>query len=135
MRVTLASRVLWLHTLPLSAPVGFHNSAGGPDVGFYAARSYSLMSPPRTGRRLILSVARSATGGRAGRAELAAAMGAPSVVVRLVLGQDRPQMPLAENQHPVADFGPGGEHEPFRISVAPHRQLHPIRMIGTGAPV
>ena len=44
-------------------------------------------------------------------------MGAPSVVVGLVLGQDRPQMPLAEDQHPVGDLRPGGEHEPFRISV------------------
>ena len=47
---------------------------------------------------------------RLGRAELAAAMGASSVVVGLVLGQDRPQMPLAEDQHPVGDLGPGGEH-------------------------
>jgi hypothetical protein len=38
---------------------------------------------------------------------------------------------FAEDQHPVGDFGPGGEHEPLRISVAPHRQLHPIRTIGT----
>ena len=54
-------------------------------------------------------------------------MGAPSVVVALVLGQDRPQMPLAEDQHPVSDLGPGCEHEPFRISVrarAPGRDLH-----------
>jgi hypothetical protein len=45
----------------------------------------------------------------------------------LVLGQDRPQMPLAEDQHPVGDLGPGGEHEPFRVSVrarAPGRGLH-----------
>jgi hypothetical protein len=35
----------------------------------------------------------------------------------LVLGQDRPQMPLAEDQHPVGDLGPGGEHEPFRIGI------------------
>ena len=35
--------------------VGFQNSATGPDLGFYAARSYSLMRPPRTGRRLIRS--------------------------------------------------------------------------------
>jgi hypothetical protein len=50
-------------------PVGFQNSAGGPDLGFYAARSYSLMRPPRTGRRLVLSWERSATGrsGRGGR--------------------------------------------------------------------
>ncbi len=36
-------------------------------------------------------------------------------------------MPLADDQHPVCDFGPGGEHEPFRISVragAPGRDLH-----------
>jgi hypothetical protein len=51
-----------------SRRVGFHNSATGLDLGFYAARSYSLMRPPRTGRRLIRSVARSATGwsGRGG---------------------------------------------------------------------
>jgi len=37
-----------------------------------------------------------------GRAELLAAMGPPPVVVYRVLGQDRPQMPLAEDQHPVS---------------------------------
>jgi len=49
--------------------VGFQNSATGPDLGFYAARSYSLMRPPRTGRRLIRSLDRSAAGwsGRGGR--------------------------------------------------------------------
>ena len=49
--------------------VGFQNSATGLDLGFYAARSYSLMRPPRTGRRLIRSWERSATGwsGRGGR--------------------------------------------------------------------
>ena len=62
---------------------------------------------------------------------MAAAMGSPSVVMDLVLGQDRPQMPFAEDEHPVGELGPGGEHEPFRISVAPHRQLHPIQMTGT----
>jgi hypothetical protein len=25
-------------------------------------------------------------------------------------------MPLAEDQHPVGDLSPGGEHEPFRIT-------------------
>jgi hypothetical protein len=33
-------------------PAGCQNSITGPDLGFYAARSYSLMRPPRTGRRL-----------------------------------------------------------------------------------
>jgi hypothetical protein len=42
--------------------VGFQNSATRLDLGFYAARSYSLMSPPRTGRRLIRFWRRSATG-------------------------------------------------------------------------
>src|ERR1039458_9159331 len=94
------------------------------------------MRPPRTGRRWIRSWVRSATGwsgrggagrGGGGRAQLAAAMRAASVVVSLILGQDRPQMPLAEDQHPVSDLGPGGEHEPFRVSVRPWaagRDLH-----------
>jgi hypothetical protein len=44
-------------------------------------------------------------------------MGSPPVVKALILGQDRPQMPLAEDEHPVGDLGTGGEHEPFRVSV------------------
>jgi len=51
------------------------------------------------------------------RAELAAAVGSPSVVVGRVPGQDRPQVPSAEDQHAVGDLGPGGEYEPFRITV------------------
>ena len=53
------------------------------------------------------------------RAELAAAMRAAPVVMGLIPGQDRSQMPFAEDQHPVGDLGPGGKHEPFRISVRP----------------
>ena len=37
---------------------------------------------------------------RLGRAELAAAMGAPPVVVGRVLVQDGPQMPFAEDEYP-----------------------------------
>jgi hypothetical protein len=44
----------------------FQNSATAIDLGFYVARSYSLMKPPRTCRRLIRSWKRSATGSRAG---------------------------------------------------------------------
>ncbi len=43
-------------------PVGFQKSATCLDLGFYAARSYSLMRLPRTGRRLIRSRERSVTG-------------------------------------------------------------------------
>jgi hypothetical protein len=63
------------------------------------------------------------------RAELPTAMGASSVVVSLILCQDRPQMPRAEDEHPVGDLGPGGEHEPFRIRVrarAPGRDFHDL---------
>jgi hypothetical protein len=63
------------------------------------------------------------------RAELEAAMGPSPVVVCRVLGQDRPQMPLAEDQHPVGDLGPGGEHEAFRVCVcswAVGRDLHDL---------
>jgi hypothetical protein len=45
----------------------------------------------------------------------------------LVLGQDGLQMPMAEDEHLVGDFRPGGEHEPFRIGVrarAARRDLH-----------
>jgi hypothetical protein len=38
-----------------------------------------------------------------GRVELAAAMWTTSVAMGLVLGQDRPQMPLAEDQHPAGN--------------------------------
>ena len=54
-------------------------------------------------------------------------MRSPPVVMGLILGQDRPQVPLAEDEHPVGDLGPGGEHEPFRISVrlrVPGPDLH-----------
>ena len=44
------------------ALVGFQNSATGPGLGFYAARSYSWMRPPRTGRRWMRFRDMSATG-------------------------------------------------------------------------
>jgi len=61
-------QVLGIDVPGLGGPVGFQNSATGPDLGFYVACSYSLMRPPRTGRRLIRSWERSATGwsGRGG---------------------------------------------------------------------
>ena len=69
-RVPLEYSIEWLtcafasglDVMLVSLPVGFRNSATRPDLGFYAARSYSLMRPPRTGRRLIRSWERSAAG-------------------------------------------------------------------------
>jgi hypothetical protein len=46
----------------ISGLVRFQNSAVGLDLGIYAARSYSLMRPPRTDRRLIRSSERSGAG-------------------------------------------------------------------------
>ncbi len=66
-----------------------------------------------------------------GRAELAAAMRSPSVVMGLIPGQDHPQVAFAEDEQPVGDLAPGGEDEPFRVSVGHLRQLHPVQMTGT----
>jgi hypothetical protein len=64
-RITEAQRSRII-ALARSAPpghlVGFQNSATGPGLGFYAARSYSLMRPPRTDRRWMRLRDRSATG-------------------------------------------------------------------------
>jgi hypothetical protein len=57
------------HTSPmLEKRAGCHNSAVGVGLVFYATCSYSLMRPPRTGRRLICCWVRSAAGwsGRGG---------------------------------------------------------------------
>src|SRR5580692_5366629 len=65
----------------------------GLDLAFYALRSYSLIRPPRTGRRLIRSRERSATRVVGpGRPELAPAVGASSVVGPGVLGEKRSQV-------------------------------------------
>ena len=65
--------------------MGFQNSATGLVLGFYAARSYSLMRPPRAGWRLIRSWERSATWVvGSGRLQLEAAVESPSDVVGLV---------------------------------------------------
>jgi len=41
-------------------------------------------------------------------------------------------MPLADDQHPVSDFGPGGEHEPFRVSVRARAPGRDLRGLDTG---
>jgi hypothetical protein len=41
-------------------------------------------------------------------------------------------MSFAEDQHPVGDLGPGGEHEPLRIGVRPRisgRDLHGVAFL------
>jgi hypothetical protein len=50
----------------IAQPVGFENSVMGSGLRVQAARSYSLISPPSTGRRLIRRESRSGAG-RSGR--------------------------------------------------------------------
>jgi hypothetical protein len=52
---------------------------------------------------------------------------------RLVFGQDCVQVPTAEDQHPVKDLSAQGADEALAGCVAPHRQLHRVRVIGAGA--
>jgi hypothetical protein len=52
-----------------------------------------------------------------------------AVVVAGVLVQDVPEVAFAEDQQPVGQFGPGGEHEPLGVSVRPGtagRDLHDV---------
>jgi hypothetical protein len=60
--VLYAGLKVWFRFGGGTVRVGFQNSATVPELGFYAARSYSLMRPPRTGRRWIRFRVRSATG-------------------------------------------------------------------------
>jgi hypothetical protein len=85
-------------------PVGFQNSATGSGLGFYGARLVFVDEAAEEGSALDPLLGEVGVG--PGRAVLAAAMGAASVVVGLVLGRGCPQMPLAEDQHPVGDLGP-----------------------------
>jgi hypothetical protein len=42
------------------------------------------------------------------------------------------QVLFAGDEHPVGALGPYRAYEALGAGVAPHRQLHPIRMIDTG---
>ena len=54
------------------------------------------------------------------------------IVVGPVLAQDSPQMGLVPDEGAVQEFASASADPAFGDRVAPHRQLHPIRMIGTG---
>jgi hypothetical protein len=88
------------------------------DLGFCADRSYSLMRPPRMGRRLIRCWEASATElGRPPRAELTATI-AGAVRCSAPRTRSGPAAGVVRrNQHPVCDLRPGGEYEPFGIGI------------------
>ena len=50
-----------------------------------------------------------------------------------ILGQDQLPVSLSEDQHPVSDLGPGGEHEPLRKSVRPRTSGRDLHWLDTGA--
>jgi hypothetical protein len=60
-------------------------------------------------------------------------MGPGGVVVLLVFGQDGARVRLVQDQGPVRELTARGADEALAGRVAPHRQLHLIRVIGTGA--
>ena len=53
------------------------------------------------------------------------------VVMPQVFGQYPAQMVLIDDQQPVEKLPAQGADDPFADSIAPHRQLHLIRSIGT----
>ena len=55
------------------------------------------------------------------------------VVVAQVFGQHLAQVVLIDDQRPVEKLAAQGTDHPFADRVAPHRQLHLIRTIGTSA--
>jgi hypothetical protein len=62
-------------------------------------------------------------------------MRTPGVVVRYILPQDCQQVAPAEHQHVIEAFLADGAYPPLGEGVAPHRQLHLIRVIGSDVPV
>jgi hypothetical protein len=68
------------------------------------------------------------------RCELAhGTVGPDGVVMPQILGQHLTQVVLVDDQQPVEQLPAQGTDHPFADSVAPHRQLHLIRVIGTDA--
>ena len=61
-----------------------------------------------------------------------ALVAAAGVVMADVVGQDRAQVPLADDEHLVGALSPRRADETFRVGVGRRRRLHPIQMIGTG---
>jgi len=53
------------------------------------------------------------------------------VVVGQVLGQQLAQVVLVDDEQPAGELAAQCSYHPFADGVTPHRQLHPVRMIGT----
>jgi len=64
--------------------------------------------------------------------ELECAVRSSPVVVPGIFGHHDAQVSLAEEQHPVGDLSPGGEHEPLRISVRARTSGRDLHGLDTG---
>ena len=71
--------------------------------------------------------------GRSWRAKVAGAVRSSTVVVPNVFREHHTQVPLAEDQYTVGEFGSDRAYEPFSETVGPRRQLHLIPTIGIAA--
>jgi len=54
-----------------------------------------------------------------------------SVVMIGVLAEDQPQVPFADDQHPVQALAAGAAHPALRDRVGARRQQHTVRVIST----
>ncbi len=57
-------------------------------------------------------------------------VGSPPVVVACEVVED--SVSFADDEHPVGDLGPGGEHEPFRVGVRPRAAWRDLAHAHTG---
>jgi hypothetical protein len=109
--------------------VGFQNSAAGVTCGSGCAfvvvdqpSQYRLAPDP-----LVVEAVDGVIGSRRDKSQRA--MWRPTVVVGAVLGEDGPQVPLAEDQDAVGELGSGGQDESFGEAVrsrTARRDLHDV---------
>jgi hypothetical protein len=114
--------------MPVWRPVGFHNSIVGADLRFHAACAYSLITPPRIGRRLIRSRLRYAMDGSA---VLDGVGGILNLNQRhsceLCSLNTSSTTTIDDRTVPVGEFGSDSEHESLDEAVRPRaarRYLH-----------
>jgi hypothetical protein len=101
-------------------PVGFQKSVTCGEQQFHAARSYSLIKPPSTGRRLMRSWLEVRDGvGWLRWAKVTGAVRPSTVVVPNVFHEHDTQVPLVEDQHAVGEFGSEGSDETVRRNSSP----------------
>jgi hypothetical protein len=112
-------------------PVGAEYPVALCDLGIFVDQAAEPV-PPQDPDILAHSGLRLTPSGRALAQRPVRAM---NIIVLDVLTQDQPQVPLAGDQHPVQALTAGAGNPAFGDRVAPHRQLHPVRMIGTAASV